>query len=126
MWFKVDDKLHSHPKRYAAGPRAMGLWVIAGSWAADQLTDGVIPHHMVAALGFTGRDATALVAAGLWLTDPEGWRFHDWHQMNPSRSEVMAKRNAETERKRKWRERAQRDAATGQFASPSLKAVPNA
>ena len=49
-WFKVDDKLHSHPKRYRASLRAMGLWVLAGSWCSDQLTDGVIPRDLLAAL----------------------------------------------------------------------------
>lgn len=47
-WFKVDDKLHSHPKLYRASLRAMGLWVLAGSWCSDQLTDGVLASKIVA------------------------------------------------------------------------------
>lgn len=115
-WFKVDDKLHSHPKRHKAGNAAMGLWVAAGSWSSDQLTDGHIPKHMLPSLGKPA-EARALVDAGLWNIDPDddGWRFHDWQDQNPTRSEVRAAREAENERKRKWREKAQRDRETGQF-----------
>lgn len=105
MWFKVDDKLHSHSKRHAAGPRAMGLWVIAGSWSADQLTDGHVPRHMVAALGFTTRDASALVTAGLWRIEGDGWRFHDWQAMNPTRQQVEDQRAANAVKLADWRAR---------------------
>lgn len=82
----------------------MGLWVIAGSWSSDQLTDGHIPHHMLAALGFTTRDASALVTAGLWRTDSDGWHFHDWQTMNPTRANVEARRAEDRERKAQARE----------------------
>ena len=101
----------------------MGLWVVAGSWSSDQLTDGHIPHHMLAALGFTARDASALVTAGLWRTDSDGWHFHDWQAMNPSRADVEAKRGAEAEKKRRWREKVRRDTETGQFQTPKLRAI---
>ena len=37
-WFKVDDKFHSHRKVAALGAdvAALSLWVVAGSWSADQ------------------------------------------------------------------------------------------
>lgn len=104
-WFKVDDKLHSHPKRHRAGLRAMGLWVVAGSWCGDQLTDGLVPRDMLAALGGRPADAKALVDAGLWEAVDGGWRFHDWAGQNPTRSDVEATRDRERERKREWRER---------------------
>ena len=99
-WFKVDDKLHSHPKRHRAGLRAMGLWVVAGSWCGDQLTDGHVPRDMLAALGGKTVDAKALVDAGLWETTPTGWQFHDWQGRNPTRDDV------ETQRA-EWRKRQQ-------------------
>ena len=103
-WFKVDDKLHSHPKRHMAGLRAMGLWVAAGSWASDQLTDGFIPQHMLAALGARPADAKALVSAGLWIECDDGWRFHDWTEMNPTRKTVQDQRARNAEKLARWRE----------------------
>ncbi len=103
-WFKVDDKLHSHPKRYRAGLRAMGAWVIAGSWSSDHLTDGHVPAHMLDALGIRKADADALVKAGLWHVDGDGWRFHDWQALNPSRSAVEQRRAEDRQRKAEARE----------------------
>lgn len=105
-WFKVDDKFHSHPKRHRAGLRAIGLWTAAGSWCSDQLTDGHVPHHMLAVLGGRSADAKALVDAGLWLPDPDGdgWRFHDWTEQNPTRSQVTEKRARNAEKLAKWRQ----------------------
>lgn len=102
-WFKVDDKLHSHPKRYRAGLAAMGLWTIAGSWASDQLTDGFIPADILKALGGTKAHAKSLVDAGLWDEEPGGYRFHDWAEQNPTRADVHADRQRERDRKAEWR-----------------------
>lgn len=121
-WFRVDDKLHSHPKRHAASLRALGLWTLAGSWSGDQLTDGHIPAVIVKALGGTTTDAASLVNAGLWERVDGGYQFRDWADHNPSRKDVQDKRNAEREKKQRWREKARRDAATGKF-EPTLKAV---
>jgi len=104
-WFKVDDKLHSHPKRYRAGLRAMGLWVVAGSWCGDQLTDGYIPKDMLASFGGKPADAAALVAAGLWECVPDGWQFHEWERQNPERVDVEAQRAAWRERQKAARKR---------------------
>lgn len=102
-WFKVDDKLHSHKKVAKAG-EAMALWVIAGSWAMDQLTDGFVPDYMVGRL-MPGGDGMAqtLVDAGLWIEDDhegdDGWRFVDWGDYQPTRDDVEAKRDVT---RRRW------------------------
>ena len=77
----------------------MGLWVVAGSWCGDQLTDGAIPRDMLAALGGKPADARALVEAGLWEETPAGWRFHQWDGQNPVRADVEAKREQDRQRK---------------------------
>jgi hypothetical protein len=69
-WFKVDDKLHDHRKARAAGATAMGLWVLAGSWSADNLTDGFIPATILPRWG-RPRDANRLTEVGLWHTDEQ-------------------------------------------------------
>ena len=63
-WFKVDDSFWGHPKRVACPPAALGLWVTAGSWCGQQLTDGHVPKHMLSVLGGKPKDAAALVSAG--------------------------------------------------------------
>lgn len=112
-WFKVDDKLHSHTKAARAGVDAMGLWVLCGSWSADQLTDGFVPDYIALRLDPKARSKAArLVSAGLWNVaekgDDRGWSFHDWADMQPTRADVESKREREREKKRKWREKAGR------------------
>ena len=98
-WFKVDDKLHSHPKVLGVPLRAMGLWVKAGSWCADQLTDGHIPRAVLAPLNATTADARALVAAGLWLEADGGWQFRDWVDYQPTKDQVEKRRAEDAQRK---------------------------
>lgn len=109
-WFKIDDQLHSHPKVLALldGPcpgDALGLWVLAGSWSASQLTDGLVSPSAVRRLGFGLEAAAELVRVGLWERTEEGFRFHDWIACNPSRADVEAKRTATRERVRSHREK---------------------
>lgn len=111
-WFMTDDKLHSHKKAIratAAGVAPMGLWVLAGSWSADQLTDGFIPEYIATRIDPRGWavNAAALVKAGLWVADEvdgePGWRFHEWEERQPTRSKVEEKREAAKERMERLR-----------------------
>lgn len=97
-WFKVDDSLATHSKVALAGNAAMGLWVRAGAWASQQLTDGFIPRQVVPMLGNTSQ-AKKLVAAGLWAQEDGGYRFHDWQNYQPSAAEVAADRREKHEAK---------------------------
>lgn len=103
MWFKVDDTFALHPKVLAAGNAAIGLWIRAGAWSAGQLTDGYIPDTLLSSLGATKQQANALVKAGLWDREPDGYRFHDWPVYQPMRTDVEAAREAGAERVRRWR-----------------------
>lgn len=103
-WFKVDDTLAFHHKSIAAGNAAMGLWVRAGSWSMQMLTDGWIPIQVVTQLG-TRAEARRLVSAGLWDEKDDGFQFHEWAQRQPTRVQVLADREAAAERKRKSREK---------------------
>lgn len=94
-WFKVDDNFAMHPKAMAAGNSALGLWVRAGSWSAAHLTDGWIPGELLAALGGNRTAATKLVKASLWMAEPGGYRFKDWHVYQPAAVDVKAAEEAE-------------------------------
>lgn len=104
MWFRVDDNLAFHPKAMAAGNAAMGLWVRAGSWASQQLTDGHVPEDVAKALG-SKQEVTRLVRAGLWVPAEAGFEFHEFAERNPTRDEVEQRRKNGAERLRRWREK---------------------
>lgn len=103
-WFRVDDNLALHPKIVRAGNAAMGMWVRAGAWSAQQLTDGFVPDDVVKLLG-GARIATRLVECDLWLRVDGGFRFHEWSERQPSRADVERDRKAARTRKERWRER---------------------
>lgn len=116
-WFKVDDGLHKHRKRVRAGLTvegfaAMGLWTVAGSWSADELTDGWIPDDVIDYLapGIGKELATRLERAGLWCRvtrdGDEGWQFHEWTDHQPTREQVLAERAAAALRQKRARDRA--------------------
>jgi hypothetical protein len=104
-WFPVDDGFAFHHKAVRAGNAAIGLWTRAGSWCAQQLTDGYVPDDMVAVLG-TPAQAERLVKAGLWHRDVRGgYQFHDWAApgRNKTRQQVEERRAAEAAKKARQR-----------------------
>lgn len=104
MWFRVDDNLAFHPKAMRAGNSAMGLWVRAGSWASQQLTDGYVPDDIARAIG-SKADVERLLRSGLWLPSEDGFEFHEFAERNPTRDEVQQRRKATAERIRRWRDK---------------------
>jgi hypothetical protein len=127
MWFKVDDKLHDHRKARAAGSTAMGVWLLAGSWSADNLTDGFIPATILPRWG-RPRDAKRLTEVGLWHATEQdgekGWRFHEWHERQPSRAQKLEERAAKAEAGRIGglaSGRSRREAKPKQSASPLVE-----
>jgi hypothetical protein len=112
-WFYVDDSFHSHPKLWDAPDCAIALWVRAGSWCAHYLTDGFVPERMVPYWTRNPEEAVKeLVARGIWEAAEGGYQFHDWEDWNPSRENVLARRQYEAERKRRYRERTKRPSGT--------------
>ena len=86
-WFRMDDKFHSHPKVIAAGNEAIGLFTRCGTYAAEHLTDGFIPEHVVPLYGSPAL-AETLVRSKLWRRARGGWRMPDYLDYNPSREQV--------------------------------------
>lgn len=102
-WFKVDDDLAFHAKVVAAGNAAIGMWVRAGAWSAQTLTDGFIPKHMISSLG-NASQAKKLVEVGLWSKTDRGFQFHEWDQRQPSRDETERKRAEARDRMKRARQ----------------------
>jgi hypothetical protein len=121
-WFKVDDNLALNPKVIMAGNAAMGLWVRAGSWSGQQLTDGFIPLPIIQVL--TGGDialADTLVDVGLWYHEPDGYRFKDWDEYQPVKDKVLAEREAAKERRSGTSPRASRLVESWRPAAASVE-----
>ena len=116
-WFKVDDGMWRHPKVLRCSSLALGVWVRVGAYCADQLTDGLVSMETVYTVcpeskTTVDRAVAELVRRRLWevVDDPDGRQFHDWADHQPTKAEVLARREMEREKKRKQR----RDKA-GQF-----------
>lgn len=112
-WFRVDDDFHSHPKvmRIPARYRneACGVWLLCGTYAARYSTDGFVSTTIVRQHDPRERMAARLVDVGLWLPDKQdgqtGYSFHEWSERQPSAAETTARRHANAERQRRFRER---------------------
>ncbi len=106
-WFKIDDGFHASRKLLKIPKRArfaaVGLWTVAGSWAADQLTDGNVPDYMIIEWGAPPAAPAALVESGLWERGQDGYVFYNWHEYQPSKQDVDAERAASRERMRELR-----------------------
>lgn len=118
-WFVVDDSAWSHPKLVAAGNAALGLWLRAGSYAAQHLTDGIVPGVVVKMCKGSPAQVRRLVEVGLWHEHghtcphakcqqpaPGDYYMHDYlAPYNPSRVEVERKRERAAAKKRDHRAR---------------------
>lgn len=102
-WFMVEDTLPFHPKAIDAGNSAVGLWVRAGAWSMQHLTDGFVPSAIVRMIG-SRVEADRLVEVGLWVKAPDGYWFHEWRSRQQSREQVERAREKARLRKQKWRE----------------------
>ncbi|ASR86433.1 replication initiation protein [Mycobacterium phage Arib1] len=108
-WFNVDDGFANSkpvlriPRRYRC--QAIGLWTLAGSWSAKELTDGFIPDHTIEEFAGTPAIAEHLVRAGLWTKVEGGWQFENWAKWQKTKAQVLTYRAADADRKRKARSR---------------------
>jgi hypothetical protein len=118
-WFKEDDKFHSTRKLMGVPRRermaAAGLWVIAGSWCMQELTDGRVPAFMLDEWGATPEAAGRLVDCGLWSVTDDGWLFNAWDEYQPTRDQVE-------EERAKARDRMARARANKADRSPDVQA----
>lgn len=113
VWFKVDDSFWSHPKVLSLSGDALALWVRAGSYCGQQLTDGFVSAQALRMLA--ERDAAVELAnAGLWDVVKGGFQFHDWAEYQPTRDHVVTERAKAAERKRAERERRSQAASRAQ------------
>lgn len=106
-WAKFEDRFPWHRKVRGLSDAAFRLHVSAVCWSCEHLTDGAIPADdlpLVSDVKRTGPAVAELVRRGLWDEVQDGWEVHDFLIYNESREVVLARREADAERKRKGRE----------------------
>lgn len=108
-WFNADDKLHSHPKTRTAGLEAMGLWVVAGTYCTDYVTEGRIPEWFVASWPKGKTLAKRLVDAQLWEPTDDGWKFLSWTEYQRTKEQVEEDKAKARERMRRLRAQRKQD-----------------
>jgi hypothetical protein len=118
-WFKVDDNLAFHRKVVAAGNAAMGMWVRAGAWCSQMLTDGFIPDHMIAIIGSPAQ-RDKLIKVGLWIAVDGGCRFHEWNEKGRQPTSQSVREEREKAAARQARHR------NGIFEDPQVEDARNA
>ena len=117
-WVRIDDGFPEHPKVGEAGPLAELLQVRALCYCNRQLTDGFVPtaavHRMTTDFYFGETlegervfydPLPGLLATGMWVECPGGYRIHDYEAFQPTKAEIEAKRDASKERKERWKNR---------------------
>jgi hypothetical protein len=120
-WIKVWTRVTGHPKvqrleKELGIKDALGVVVRLWAWTADYAPEGDVPEgEGLAAAKFARGDATrraapdvlvALVEVGLLDRTPDGYRVHDWHDMQTVHVDAEEKRKAQAaERQRNWRVR---------------------
>lgn len=105
-WVKLTDDWYDDPAIASLDDHGIALWVLGLSWCARNLTDGEIPGAMVRRLS-SHEDppsvAANLVELDLWSVIPAGYLVENYHEYQPTRADVLAKREAERERGRRRR-----------------------
>ncbi|MFF2612664.1 mucin-2 [Kitasatospora sp. NPDC058046] len=118
-WFKIDDKAHSHPKWLKAGNAALGLFVRAGSYSAQHLTEGIVPRAIAQLYG-TAPQAAKLVKVGLWheashdcprcpQPDAGDYIIHDFFEGNRNTTKAQDEANKRAAAERAAKSRAARN-----------------
>ena len=107
-WAKLDDQFPDHPKVVGLSDSAFRLHVSAICYAARFLTDGGLPAGVAGRLGGSAALLGELVETGVWVTDGNGYRIHDYLDYNPTREDALAIKAARSEAgklgaERRWR-----------------------
>lgn len=107
----IDVSITTHPKAYAAGVEAMGLWLWGVAFAKQHNTGGRLPRAVVLAAWGGKRNAVLakrLVDAGLWILRDDGdWDIHNYAKKGPERAPKEITPGAE--RMRRFREKRRSD-----------------
>lgn len=112
MWVRVDDNFPEHPKVVEAGRnlgtsgrgRVVAIWQVALCYCNRNYTDGFIDEATIRSWTLYDRRpvdvALVMADAGLFERVAGGFRFHDYHDYQPTAADVKAKLQRDRDRKR--------------------------
>jgi hypothetical protein len=92
-YLQVDDRFADHPKVAVLSDAAFRAHVSALCYCSSHLTDGVFPTTVAMRLA-RPKVRIELLASGVWMEAPGGYAVHDYLDWNPSRAEVLARRES--------------------------------
>jgi hypothetical protein len=93
-WARIDDQFFYNKKVAQVDGSAKLLYLAGLVYAANQLTDGLIPERALRFIASTADVANCqdfakqLLDVGLWDATDEGYMIHDYLDWNPSREQV--------------------------------------
>lgn len=97
-WVKLDDKFWADPRIEEAGNEAAGAFARMLSYCGDHLTDGKVTAAKARYIA-KPKVVERLAEFGFLVKRGEGWLIPDYLDFNPSREQVLAKREADRKRK---------------------------
>jgi hypothetical protein len=107
-WARLDDRFHDNRKikrAWRRAPAAVGLHVMAITYSAGHLTDGFVDPDFVEdripVKKQRDRVLSVLLDAGLWKAVDNGWELNDFSDYNPSKAEILARKEAKAAAGRK-------------------------
>lgn len=122
-WARIQIGYWDHDKFAALNANAICLWHEGKNYCDKNFTDGLIPLAQVKNFRFFGKKAVEMLTtscgakpdgqpyAPLWESHPVGYKMHDYLEHNPCREQILdnidkaeAKRKADRERLKQWRE----------------------
>lgn len=111
-FFPVPDEFYKDPNFLGWSAEAYSLWMLAGSWSCDCLTDGSVPITALALFPpAISAAADELVKRRIWKRARSGYQYLTWPRQC-SREYVLAQREVERIKKEKQRAAAAKKAAT--------------
>ena len=124
-WLKLDTTLPTHDRIIDLEPAARWFYVASLCYAAEHLTDGHIRAARLRYVDITCTDpeaqAAALVVAGLWVTNADGWEIVNYLEHQRSAEEVRRQRAAAKERAARSREVRAHAQRTHDARSPKVR-----
>jgi len=147
-WVRLDDHFFHNRKARSAGPQGRELLLASVCYCTLQLNDGTFTAEdlpVIAALAqvepsvadlltshgmwhLQGAECALCRSAGMTMPVPPGHiAIHEYLVFNPSRSAVLADREAANERQRRSREKSRRDSqgTNGVTSAAPSRPVPN-
>lgn len=127
-WAKIDDRFFVNRKSRAVGLEGRSLFLASVVYCAMQENDGRLPVgdlEVVAGLaGVPVEVGTRLIDVGMWHDHGDVIEVHDYLTYNPSREQIVARREADAKRQAKSRQESRRDTEPEPVVSPSVPSRP--